>query len=90
MYFSDVAKTEKTEGQVIHPLNDDQKALIIRYGLLHFKVMPKLRYLESNHKLTVVVFPKLWSKSDWAGNHHKIMPINHMSKWPHTQTQHLF
>lgn len=31
-YFSDVAKTEKTKGHVvIHHLNDDQKALVIRY-----------------------------------------------------------
>ena len=30
--FSDLAKTEKAEGHVvIHHLNDDQKALVIRY-----------------------------------------------------------
>ena len=30
-YFSDKAKTDKDTGQVIHHLNDDQKALVIRY-----------------------------------------------------------
>lgn len=31
LIFIDVAKTEKTEGPVIHHLNHDQKALVIRY-----------------------------------------------------------
>lgn len=31
-YLSDSAKTQKSEGRVvIHHLNDDQKALVIRY-----------------------------------------------------------
>ena len=43
-YFSDKSKPDKDEGHVIQHLNDDQKALVIRYGK-DIDDMGQFRYL---------------------------------------------
>ena len=42
-YFSNLVKSEKTDGPVIHHLNDDQKALIVRLDLLLLRFVNNMR-----------------------------------------------
>ena len=42
-YFSNLVKSERTDGPAIHHLNDDQKALIVRLDLLLLRFVNNMR-----------------------------------------------